>query len=180
MIVKSLRLTEELREQLKKPIGNLILGNEENLSEAVEVIKQSSHAGMIVTVGDIVAKSFNEASLPMDIAIVDFQVKREEKFKNISEIGFTKSQPDIIVENPKGTLTPKAFQSVEKAFSQIGKVSPYVIRVVGEEDLLTLVVILIAPLGSHVFYGQPSEGIVDVQVTEEKKAEAQNILIQFI
>lgn len=184
-IDKPLQITEELRTQLKKPIGNLIQGNEENLSQAVQVIKESIHPGgvnsvnnAVVTVGDIVTKSFNEAKLAMDIAIVDFVVKRVETFKNLSEIGFAKNEPDIVVENPKGNLTPEAFTAVEESFQQ-GQSKPYIIRVVGEEDLLTLVVILAAPIGTHVFYGQPNEGIVDVEVTQSKKSEVQTILAQF-
>ena len=184
---KPLQITEELREQLKKPIGKLIAGNEEDLGQAVQVIKQSIHPGgvngLIVTVGDVVAKSFNEAKLPMDIAVVDFVVKRVETFKNISEIGFTKSEPDIVVKNPKGTLTPQAFQGVKEAFREGGtldKVPPYIIRVIGEEDLLTLAVILAAPVGTHVFYGQPNEGIVDVEVTQSKKSEVLKLISRFI
>ena len=183
MFDKPLRLPQALREQLGKPIDHLISGDEEDLNQAAKVIKALIHpGGVVVTVGDIVAKSFNESSLPMDIAIVDFQVKREEKFKNISEIGFTKSEPDFTVENPKGTLTPESFSAVEEAFRKgdtLEKVSPYIIRVIGEEDLLTLPVIFLAPLDTHVFYGQPNQGIVEVVVTEQKKQEVKFILSQF-
>lgn len=34
----------------------------------------------------------------------------------------------------------------------------------GEEDLLTLVAMAVAPLGSFVIYGQPREGVVLVEV----------------
>lgn len=179
---KPLRLSEDLRVQLSKPIGTLIRGSEEDLSQAVKVIAENlsqEKPQLIVTVGDIVAKSFNEAGLKMDIAVVDFHVKRTQMFKNLSEIGFTKTSPDIIVENPKGTLTPESFAAVEKALENVGKNPPFVIRVIGEEDLVTLVVILAAPLGTHVFYGQPNEGIVQVIVTESKKSEVHDIVSQF-
>lgn len=180
-IYRQLQITEQLRTQLKKPIGNLIAGSEEDLSLAVNVIKYKLKGGrnLIVTVGDIVAKSFNESGLKMDIAIVDFYVKRAETFKNLSEIGFTKKEPDIVVENPKGTLTPAAFDAVEQALKNFGKNPPFVVRVVGEEDLVTLAVILSAPLGTHVYYGQPNEGIVEVIANEEKKSEIRDIVSQF-
>ncbi|HMK82220.1 MAG TPA: DUF359 domain-containing protein, partial [Candidatus Bathyarchaeia archaeon] len=46
----------------------------------------------------------------------------------------------------------------------------------GEEDLLVLVVIAVAPVGSLVVYGQPNEGIVLVNVTLAKKKEVVDLL----
>ena len=46
----------------------------------------------------------------------------------------------------------------------------------GEEDLLTLIAVLYAPEKSLVVYGQPYVGIVVVEVTSEKQAEAKEIL----
>jgi len=42
----------------------------------------------------------------------------------------------------------------------------------GEEDLLTLVVMVTAPLGSLVVYGQPNEGLVLVEVNGEAREKA--------
>ena len=196
---KDLRLPDEIRPMLQKPIGELIGGSEEDLGKAVSIIKQRIHSRggtLIITVGDVVAKSFNEGELSMDIAIVDFYVKREERFKNVGELGFSKGQPDGIVDNPKGMLTGKLFKAVKEVFfchpelvsgsrkmpKQVrhDNEKPYIIRVIGEEDLVTLAVILAAPLGTIVYYGQPNEGIVEVIVTEEKKAEIQKIVSQFV
>ena len=197
---RTLQLPDQLRTRLQRPIGILIKGSEEDLGEATGVIKQKIHPRKpkIVTVGDVVAKSFNEQNLPMDIAIVDFRVKREEKFTNVKDLGFQKDKPNIIVENPKGTLTGKLFQAVQKALRHLGGgppagragrmdspevegliKTPYIIRVIGEEDLATLAVILAAPLDTHVFYGQPNEGIVQVIITEDKKAEVREIVSRF-
>ncbi|MCJ7713870.1 GTP-dependent dephospho-CoA kinase family protein, partial [Candidatus Bathyarchaeota archaeon] len=46
----------------------------------------------------------------------------------------------------------------------------------GEEDLLTLIVILHAPKNAFVIYGQPNEGIVLIKVTEKRKEEVRSIL----
>ena len=45
------------------------------------------------------------------------------------------------------------------------------IKIIGEEDLLTLPAILLAPLGSAVLYGISGTGMIKVVVTEEKKKE---------
>jgi len=49
----------------------------------------------------------------------------------------------------------------------------------GEEDLLTLPAILLAPLGAIVIYGQKDVGAVVVEVTEEIKQKISNIINQF-
>ncbi|MCW4027273.1 MAG: GTP-dependent dephospho-CoA kinase family protein, partial [Candidatus Bathyarchaeota archaeon] len=50
------------------------------------------------------------------------------------------------------------------------------VLVEGEEDLLTLVAVLSAPLGSLVVYGQPRTGIVGVGVTEAAKRKFRGIV----
>jgi uncharacterized protein (UPF0218 family) len=39
----------------------------------------------------------------------------------------------------------------------------------GEEDLVTAVLLLLLPLQSLIYYGQPGEGMVEVVVSEELK-----------
>jgi len=199
---KDLRLPEDLRLSLQKPLGVLIPGHEDNLNEAIEAIKLDWAPRMVarqrprllrggtVTVGDVVTKSFNESGMPIDIAIVDFWVKRQEKFTSIKELGFVKAEADVVIKNPKGTLTADLFQAVQEAIKHLGggrmdspevkERGSYIIRVIGEEDLATLAAVCAAPLGTRVFYGQPAEGIVDVLVTEEKKAEAKEIISRFV
>jgi uncharacterized protein (UPF0218 family) len=48
----------------------------------------------------------------------------------------------------------------------------------GEEDLLTLVAIMVAPAGSIIAYGQPATGIVLVRVTPNKKNEIKALIDQ--
>ena len=46
----------------------------------------------------------------------------------------------------------------------------------GEEDLLTLPSVAFSPLGSIVFYGQPNEGLVVIQVDDHIKNKSLEIL----
>jgi hypothetical protein len=46
----------------------------------------------------------------------------------------------------------------------------------GEEDLLVLPVAVYAPDNSVILYGQPNEGLVIVQVTEEVRNKASSIM----
>ena len=46
----------------------------------------------------------------------------------------------------------------------------------GEEDMLALPLSTMAPKGSAVLYGQPLEGIVLVNITEEKQNQAKDLM----
>jgi uncharacterized protein (UPF0218 family) len=76
-------------------------------------------------------------------------------------------------KNPAGTITEEAIKTIQEAL--LANTQTHVI-VDGEEDLLTLVVVLYASKNTLVIYGQPHEGIVVVKVTPEKKTEARTIL----
>jgi hypothetical protein len=71
---------------------------------------------------------------------------------------------------------PELFWAIEKAFKMAGKKT---ILVEGEEDLAVLPVLLISPLGFSVFYGQPNEGLVKIQVSEENKEKAYQLVENF-
>lgn len=169
-----LKLPEALRPLLQKPIGVLLEGDENNpvqVLPAVSKMLQGSDA-FLATIGDEVSMTFQKAGIRIDLAIVDFRVKREDKYAHTRELGFTK-EPDSTIENPQGTMSATLFQEVKKVKS------PYIIRILGEDDLATLAVILFAPLGANIFYGQPGQGIVYVHVTEELKSKVRDIVLQF-
>jgi len=67
--------------------------------------------------------------------------------------------------------------AVKEAFDKKTKT---VILVGGEDDLAVLPVLLIAPLGFSIYYGQPGEGLVRVDVTEENKEKAYRLVEKFI
>jgi GTP-dependent dephospho-CoA kinase len=169
-------LPDHLRPLLQKPMGQLIHGREEYLEDAITICMDHMRKEVpfrIITVGDIVTSSFNKAGVAIDLAIIDFKVKRKEKFSTLKDLGFVQSRPNMTVENPTGMLTGKAMKAVANAKF------PAVIQVMGEEDLLALPAVLAAPLRSFVYYGQPNEGIVLFEVTEEKKAEIKELISQF-
>lgn len=185
---KNLILPETLRASLQKPMGKLFKGNENDLRIAVLPAKgviEVHKPPMIITVGDVVTKSFNEGRMPITLAIVDFRIKRQETIKNLSELGFTREEPDVIVENPPGRITWALSKAVERTIQQCNNRNnfnhePFIIRVLGEEDLAVLPAIIYAPEGTFIFYGQPNEGIVMVEVNENIKIQAHQLLEKFI
>ncbi len=158
-------IPESIKKELRKPLGELIIG------DALGDIK-----GVIITVGDVSSKRFNDKSMNQKISVVDFSIGREIKFSEISEIGFSGKEEIIKVNNPAGKITPGLFKAIDEALSKKGRV---IIEVAGEEDLSVLPAILAAPLGLTVFYGQPKEGIVRVEVTEDLKEKVYRVLTEF-
>jgi uncharacterized protein (UPF0218 family) len=79
----------------------------------------------------------------------------------------------VHVKNPHGAISEEAFIIIQEALKETARVK---IVVDGEEDLLTLVAVLGAPVNSFVVYGQPYKGIVVVKATPEKKAEVAALL----
>jgi uncharacterized protein (UPF0218 family) len=75
--------------------------------------------------------------------------------------------------NPAGIISDKAIKVLQKALEAT---SPIRVKVQGEEDLLALPLFAMAPKGSVVLYGQPLEGIVLVNITEEKQNQAKEVM----
>lgn len=160
-----LTLPENLRVELRKPLGVLI---------ETEDLRNS--AGVFIAVGDVTTKKFNELFLSQHISVVDFKVGRAKKFSTLKELGFLGSEKVLRVENPAGCLTPDLFKTCQEVWRKKGRT---VIHVEGEEDLTVLPLVLTAPLGAAIFYGQPEEGIVKVEVSEEKKEKIYRLVSGF-
>lgn len=157
-------LPEENRIYFQKPFGRIY----SNFDEILPLIKDKK----IYTVGDVVTYSMFKRGLIPDIAIVDRLTKREPC--SISpDFGDLKI---IKAENPPGTITDDLLDAIEQAFENV----PAVIDVNGEEDLAVIPVILMAPVGSIILYGQPDEGVVLRDVTEESKIKGRKLLDLFI
>jgi len=122
----------------------------------------------IIAVGDIVSKNMTEHHIPTHTMIVDNKVARET-IKPIK----VKAETTFHVKNPRGTLTPETWTTIQKALRQD---QPTRVLVDGEEDLLTLVAVSQAPENTLVVYGQPNQGIVAVKVTEEMRRKIQLII----
>jgi len=70
-------------------------------------------------------------------------------------------------------LSEEAYTELKRLISISGE---FALKISGEEDLLGLPIIELAPVGSLVFYGQPNKGIVAVHVDPETKGIARSLL----
>jgi hypothetical protein len=161
-----LQLPDELRDQLKNPLGNLISDNDPSKEN---IIKKISTESVIITVGDRTTENMLQFGIKPQIQIIDGLEKRSECAVPADDTIITK----LSCKNPPGEITEESIQVIQKAFSSE---PPVRIIVDGEEDLLVIPVCIFAPENSVVMYGQPNEGLVIVTITPEIRAKVQKIL----
>lgn len=163
-----LKLPEGLRGDLRKPLGLLL----KDTKDVLEILRKKRPTRLI-TVGDIVTSSLLEAGVKPDITVTDSIAMRSPTKKHVREpIGRFRGC-EVRVKNPAGTIVPELWEVFEKL------TPPLKVIVEGEEDLTTLPAVLSSPVGSVVIYGQPHEGLVLVEVTEQKKREFRGYLDRF-
>ena len=161
-----MQLPDNLRDQLKNPLGNLISDNDPNKEN---IIKEISADSVLITVGDRTTENMLQLGLKPQIQIIDGLEKRNRRVVPTDDAVNT----NLSCRNPPGEITEESMQVIQKAFSSE---PPVRITVDGEEDLLVLPVCMSAPENSVVLYGQPNEGLVLVHVTPEIQAKVQKIL----
>jgi len=125
-------------------------------------------ASMVVTVGDRVTETLEQIGRTPDVHVVDGVERRSRR--GAPKVPFARL---VEVKNPAGTLTQGAIEGMRKAFS--GK-KPVRVLVEGEEDLMAMLAIAMAPTSSLVFYGQPGVGVVAVKVDSSSRSRDRAIL----
>jgi len=163
------RLTPYLRRKLKKPLGTIIQGSFKETIDKFKHMMEAEKPLCVISVGDAVSRSLVENNILPQIVVVDNKCMR----KDLEEPLSFKTERTVSIKNPEATITEEAVTVLQDSLKCGMRVQ---IVVDGEEDLLTLIVVLYAPENSFVVYGQPHEGIVVVRTTPEKKAEIAEIL----
>lgn len=166
-----LRLTDQIRARLKQPLGILLAGPPERTVGELKKIVEVEKPPILLCVGDFVSKNIRDSGLQADVSVVDNKIMRRET--QFSETAFGTI---FRASNPAGTIELAAWEALRESIEK--KDSLLIIE--GEEDLLTLPAILLAPNRSIVVYGQPNEGMVIVRVNPEKKAETKKIIDSMI
>lgn len=172
---KTLFLPEDVRLELKKPLGKLIT----DFAAWVKKNRSNINPQQIITVGDVVTKTCNELSLGQQISIIDFFIGREKKFSDIKELGFSGNEQIERVSNKAGTLSSATFRKIKNLLTSKDD-SRKILLIDGEEDLCVLPCVIFAPLGFLVFYGQPNEGVVSVEVLRGSKEKSRAFLARFL
>ena len=160
-----MRLPENLREQLKKPLGILLLdldATKENIS------KNIPKNALLITVGDATTDKIIKFGFNPSLQIVDSLEKRNKR-----DLPAGKIKNILTCTNPAGEITSESISVIGKALNME---PPVRIIVEGEEDLLVLPILVHAPDNSVILYGQPNEGLVIVGITEEIRNRARSIM----
>ncbi len=201
---KTLILPENLREKLRKPLGKVIRGSENEQEKTVQKILHfinimKSKPPMVIAVGDIITNSLEKTGFIPDVKIIDYRSRREKITNKIpmdsttltiglSEVERPNSKFQTLkkIVNKPGTISKESVNAIKKAIdsclSHPSGVQPQKIQKIvidGEEDLLALPAILLAPLNSVVLYGQMDLGVVMVEVNEIIKNKVKKILKKF-
>ena len=150
-----------MRAELKTPLGHLFRGPPAETVQRLVEFLEDRETPIFAVVGDFTSESILASSLEPDIVVVDHRVMR------ITVDPLDHGSRQIInTKNAQGTVDAEAWEALEEAVTLKSQAS---VIVEGEEDLLVLPLISLTPLGSVIVYGQPREGMVVIEVTEEVK-----------
>ena len=164
-------LPENAREEMRSPIGPIYT----DMQEVVETLNPDS---LLIAVGDIVSESLLRIQKQAGISVIDGKTRREE-LRSDYDISFGDTEKTE-TRNPQGTITQNAVKALKKAFTAYQATQKKQLVVVsGEEDLLAIPAILLAPLSAVVVYGQFDQGIVVVDISEQNKKRVQNLFRKF-
>ena len=133
-------------------------------------------AGKVVTVGDWCTLDLAARGRVPDVAVVDFKTKREEQDAlrtKVRQIGTRV----LTATNPAATLTRSAWVALDEAFKSPERVR---IEVLGEEDLVALAAVELAPEGTAVLYGMPDAGVVLVWADLPAKAKVRGLIARMV
>jgi uncharacterized protein (UPF0218 family) len=136
--------------------------------ETLKELIQNEKPSVVVAVGDIVSRNMVEFGISVDLLIVDNKTMR----KPIDPLPVD-AEHIIHASNPAGVITFEAWDAIKKALQNKGRTK---LLIDGEEDLLTVVTVLSAPLGAFVVYGQPRVGVVVIRVGVDSRKNMQRIV----
>ncbi|MGD9673652.1 MAG: GTP-dependent dephospho-CoA kinase family protein [Candidatus Nitrosocosmicus sp.] len=150
---------------LKEPFGTLIRDNEVTIGLVTEILKK---APKVIAVGDTTTEKLVGFGFIPDISVTDCMEKRVIKASKF-EYPVDKT---IHLDNKPGELSEQVVLEVKKLILANAYDSKIRIIIKGEEDLVALPFLMYSPNDWVICYGQPNEGLVIVQVTEDSKKKA--------
>lgn len=151
-----MRINEEFRNELKKPIGKVYNDFKE--------IKKLGKTHRIIVIGDICTLGMLGMGIKPHLAVFDHLYMRHRlapTMLRILELHFKKPKR---YKNAPGTLSEKILSNAPMLLKEGGAV-----LVDGEEDLTALAFILAAGKKDIIVYGQPNEGMVVVKPDKKLK-----------
>jgi uncharacterized protein (UPF0218 family) len=153
-----LYLPEDKRKYFKVPFGTLY----PDISDVLPLIGRS----LVFSVGDVVTYRLIENGVIPDIAVIDGHTMRSPCDRSPLIQAYR-----IQAKNPAGTLSAELLDGLKEALDHM----PALVCVDGEEDLAVIPLVVMAPEGSLILYGQPGQGIVLRSVDPPAKQKAEEM-----
>ncbi len=168
---------QEILQILKKPLGDIIRYDQ---IERSKILNPSTPSQKLITVGDTTTVKLLSLGIIPDLSVTDGLERRQISTTSIESLNsmiYALSGSKVVVRltcrNEAGSISSEAVSTLRRALACH---PPVILRVKGEEDLITLPLIAYAPIGSRILYGQPAEGIVDVRVNNKTRQKAKRLM----
>lgn len=157
------RLPEAERSSLRRPFGRVY--------PDIRALLPHIRGRTVYAVGDVVTYNLLRVGMVPRIAVIDGHTMRAPCTR-VPELPHRR----IVARNPAGTISDDLVRAIRDAVSD----PPALIFVEGEEDLAVLPLVLAAPEGVVILYGQPGEGVVLREVDAGAKALAAAFVDRFV
>ena len=169
-----LSLPDDLRNELKEPLGSIYTDADELLAAAA----LGHGGGPLVAVGDVVTYHLLAAGHAPAVALVDEKTERaavdDEVAEALAEARAHTFTRVVEVDNSAATLSEELLRALADAIDRAPETT--MIAVDGEEDLAALPAVLAIPETGGVVYGQPGEGMVLVDPDDASRERARELL----
>ena len=153
---KMIKLSPHVLEELKKPLGELIVNSENILDKIADK--------RIISIGDICTINLIKSRIKPHLAVFDLKSQRKELTKELKDIIEASYPKPKRYDNTPGTISEKLLSDAKALLKEGGG-----ILIEGEEDICALAFIKEATSKDVIIYGQPKEGIVLIKPTKEIK-----------
>jgi len=160
LLQSDITLNDQQRNFFKSPQGEILF--EPNYEDRIPAI---------AVVGDYCLDNFQTHHWPFQLGVYDLKQQREF----VASQFLDHLKPQTTVCNPAGGITSQLTQALQSAVTASPS-HPYFIKVEGEEDLAAVALVLLMPLNSEIYYGQPNQGMVRMIATEELKNTVYQVL----
>lgn len=162
MFERDLVLPEKDRQMFKEPLG----------TELYDSDLETFHAQTtLITVGDVVSLTFRRHGIRPFLSIYDGITERREMTEFASLV---EDEDKDEVVNPAGRITRELVESIRGRIEGSGGL----IKVIGEEDLALMPVILLAPIGTDIVYGWPGKCMMRITTDESIKSKIEQMMFR--
>lgn len=174
--MRALRLPDRLRQRLARPTFGKLFEGSEPFTTAKQVAAYLMECDKVIGVGDVICQTLEVVGAVPHVCVIDGRTRRRFSGYWVGEENFDRV---VKVRNPRSHITEDAYEAIKEAIKAAGEGERTLILVEGEEDLLALPAFAEAPNGYCVVFGVPGKGVMAIEVSDEVRELAREILSEF-